>query len=60
MKRIFYTVVFTLLTFALTAGEHPSLLLTKKGVAAMREARGQVPAFDAAIARTLALSLIHI
>ncbi len=54
MKRIFYTVVFTLLTFALTAGEHPSLLLTKKGVAAMREARGQVPAFDAAIARTLA------
>lgn len=54
MKSIFYTVVFTLLTLALTAGEHPSLLLTKKGVAAMREARGQVPAFDAAIARTLA------
>ena len=54
MKRIFYTVVFTLLTFALTAGEHPSLLLTKRGVAAMREALGQVPACYAAIGRTLA------
>lgn len=33
---------------------HPSLLLTKKGIIAMREARGKVPVFDASMARTLA------
>ena len=32
---------------------HPSLLLTAEGVAEMREARGQVPTFDAAMTRTL-------
>ena len=40
MKKLFLTFLFALPAFILTAGEHPSLLLTKKGVAAMREAHG--------------------
>lgn len=54
MKKLFLTFLFALPAFILTAGEHPSLLLTKKGVAAMREAHGKVPAFDAVMVRTLA------
>ena len=44
-----------LLTLAVSgAAQHPSLLLTHEGVAEMRAARGTIPAFDAAMARTLA------
>ena len=39
---------------AASAAGHPSLLLTEKGVAEMREARGTIAAFDASMARTLA------
>lgn len=54
MKKILFTCAFALVTLGLAAGEHPSLMLTKKGVAAMRADRGEVPAFDASLARTLA------
>ena len=52
MKKTIFTLFGAL--FALGAwAAHPSLLLTAEGVAEMREARGKVPAFDAAMTRTL-------
>lgn len=53
MKKILFLVLFTLSLFPASAG-HPSLMLTERGVEMMRADRGQVPAFDASIARTLA------
>ena len=53
MKKTIFTLFGVLLALGAWAA-HPSLLLTAEGVAEMREARGKVPAFDAAMSRTLA------
>lgn len=54
MKKILLTLAFALLLLPLAAADHPSLLLTRRGVEEMRARRGSVPAFDASIAKTLA------
>ncbi len=53
MKKILLLTLFSLALLPASA-EHPSLMLTCRGVEAMRADRGKVPAFDASIARTLA------
>ena len=52
MKKLLFTLFASMMTLGAWAA-HPSLLLTAEGVAEMREARGQVPTFDAAMTRTL-------
>ena len=52
MKKTIFTLFGALLALGAWAA-HPSLMLTAEGVAEMREARGKVPAFDAAMTRTL-------
>lgn len=56
MKKTYSFCFFCILLWPVigVSMSHPSLLLTKKGVIAMREARGKVPVFDASMARTLA------
>ncbi len=53
MKKTFFLLLFALSVLP-CAASHPSLMLTQRGVEAMRADRGKVPAFDASIARTLA------
>lgn len=54
MKKLLFLTIALLGLVRAGAVEHPSLMLTKQGVEAMRAARGTVPAFDATIDRTLA------
>lgn len=53
MKKILFLCAFAALTLTAAAG-HPSLLLTRSGVEQMRAGRGSIPAFDAAIEKTIA------
>ncbi|WP_296007868.1 alginate lyase family protein [uncultured Alistipes sp.] len=53
MKKTLFLLLFALSVLP-CAASHPSLMLTQRGVEAMRADRGKVPAFDASIARTLA------
>lgn len=53
MKKILFIALFSV-AFLPAAASHPSLMLTQRGVEMMRADRGQVPAFDASIDRTLA------
>ncbi len=52
MKRFFATLLTVTFT-AVAAAQHPSLLLTERGVAEIRAARGEVPAFDRSLEATL-------
>lgn len=54
MKKIVLTITLSLALLTAVAGDHPSLMLTRRGVELMRADRGKVPAFDASIDRTLA------
>lgn len=54
MKKIVLTITLSLALLTAAAGDHPSLMLTRRGVELMRADRGKVPAFDASIDRTLA------
>ncbi len=53
MKKTLFLLLFALSVLP-CAASHPSLMLTQRGVEAMRADRGKVPTFDASIARTLA------
>ena len=44
--KLMSTIVFLALSFAINAQEHPSLILTKKGVAEIRAQLGNIPLFD--------------
>ncbi len=50
MRKIMILAILLLTITSLTAREHPSLLITKEGVAMMRGAQGKIPAFDATMA----------
>ena len=52
-KKI-YILVFLVLCFSIVAQEHPSLVLTKKGVQEIRSQLGKVPLFDASLAEVKA------
>lgn len=54
MKKIFSILAALLFVSGAAAQQHPSLLLTPEGVAEIRAARGQVPAFDRSLAAALA------
>ena len=53
MKKTLF-LLFFVSAFLPCVASHPSLMLTQRGVEMMRADRGQVPAFDASIDRTLA------
>ena len=53
MKKFFATFLIVLFAAAATAQQHPSLLLTARGVEEIRAARGEVPAFDRSLEATL-------
>ncbi len=50
MKKLLIIALTILVSFQANAREHPSLMLTKKGVAQIRENLGNYPLFDAAVA----------
>lgn len=54
MKRLVTVALALAFSFVLPANEHPTLMLTGKGVAEMRSVRGTVPLFDASVAEMLA------
>lgn len=54
MKKILFLMLLTLAGWSVGAHEHPSLLLTRRGVEEIRAARGSVPAFDRSLEATLA------
>ena len=53
MKKSLLTFLSALLLTGVSAQQHPSLLLTPKGVAEIRAERGTVPAFDRSLEATL-------
>ena len=54
MKRTFLMLLLSLCLGGAVALEHPSLLLTRKGVTEIRNNRGKVEAFDRSLAATFA------
>ncbi|MDE5637167.1 MAG: alginate lyase family protein [Alistipes sp.] len=52
MKKLLLTLISAMLA-AVSAAQHPSLLLTERGVGEIRAARGSVPAFDRSLEATL-------
>lgn len=54
MKKLILTIALSLALLPVVGSEHPSLMLTRRGVEEIRADRGKVPAFDASMARTLA------
>ena len=54
MKRTFLMLLLSLCLGGAVAQEHPSLLLTRKGVTEIRNNRGKVEAFDRSLAATFA------
>jgi len=54
MKRIITTILILIVSLGLKAVEHPSLMLTKKGVEQIRSGLGKYPLFDSTLAETKA------
>lgn len=49
MRRISLIISAIILSLSLCAKDHPTLMLTRAGVAEMKQVRGQVPLFDASV-----------
>ncbi|MHC1778767.1 MAG: heparinase II/III family protein [Bacteroidales bacterium] len=54
MKRVLITILLLAVCFGLKAAEHPSLMLTKKGVEQIRSGSGKYQLFDSTLADTKA------
>ncbi len=54
MKRLLITILLLVVSFGLQAVDHPSLMLTKRGVEQIRSGSGKYPLFDSTLAETRA------